>query len=67
MIDRTDSAFAALCLSVGGGFLTGSIIAHLSYQDGEVFVAPVLGVFGFLGASILVVGAFLHWRSLPTN
>jgi len=65
MIDRTDSAFAALCLSVGSGFLTGSIIAHLSYRDGEVFVAPVLGLFGFLGLGIVIVGAALHWRSLP--
>ena len=66
MIDRTDSAIAALCLTVGGGFITGSIIGQLTYTDGERFVEPWLGVFGILGALMCAVGAILHWRSLDS-
>lgn len=65
MIDRTDSAFAAASLSVGGGLLSGGIIGSVTYTDEMQIVSVMLGLASLLGLGLCVVGAVLHYRSLP--
>ena len=65
MIDRTDSAFAAVSLTVGGGMLSGGIIGSVTYADGEQIVSVMLGLAALLGLGLCTVGAVLHYRSLP--
>ena len=64
MINRMDSAAAAVCLTLGGGFFTGAGIAQLGFAGGDQIVQPWIGVFGVLGAVLCGLGAFLHHKSL---
>ena|GEM_PF-2177110 len=64
MIDRTSSAIAATCLSVGGGLLSGGIIGSVSYSDGVQIVSVMLGLASAFGIALCVVGTLLHHHSL---
>lgn len=64
MIDRTTSAIAAACLSVGGGLLSGGIIGLVGYADGAQLINVMLGLASVFGISLCVVGTLLHYHSL---
>ncbi len=64
MIDRTTSAIAAVCLSVGGGLLSGGIIGSVSYSDGSQIISVMLGLASIFGILLCVVGMLLHHYSL---
>ncbi|AZU03558.1 hypothetical protein X907_1019 [Glycocaulis alkaliphilus] len=64
MIDRTDSAFAAAALSIGGGLVSGGIIGSVTFTDGTQIVSVMLGLNAVFGLTLCAAGAFLHYRSL---
>lgn len=64
MIDRTDSAFAAVMLSIGGGLLSGGIIGSATFSEGTQLVSVMLGLNAIFGLALCAAGAFLHYCSL---